>query len=79
MKHVKDSAIKMGIDYVKIPPRDQSLNEAEKGLQLHVGLCTNASRQDRCASFAHAFCSELLHVRGSPDGYDSFKELSHTI
>ena len=30
MKHVKDSAIKMGIDYVKIPPRDQSLNEAEK-------------------------------------------------
>ena len=29
MKHVKDSAIKMGIDYVKIPPRDQSLNEAE--------------------------------------------------
>ena len=30
MVHVKDSAIKLGIDYVKIPPRDQSLNEAEK-------------------------------------------------
>jgi len=30
MKHVKDSAIKMGTNCVKIPPRDQSLNEAEK-------------------------------------------------
>ena len=30
MNHVEDSAVKLGIDHAHIPPRDPSLNEAEK-------------------------------------------------
>ena len=53
MKHVKDSTVKMGIDYVKIPPQDQSLNEAEKVCNFMWA----SARTHWCASFAHAFCS----------------------
>ena len=42
MVHVRDMAIKMGINYIAIPPHSQSLNEAERiadRLWGNVGLC----------------------------------------
>ena len=75
MKHVKDAAIKLGINYIKIPAHEQSLNQAETvadrafaAMRVHM-VATGAAENLQCYALQHVCYMKLRMATSARRGW----------